>query len=184
MTTEHSTEEPETGPAWLARLTRASQLINLAGVSVAAVLVTMMTGLILLEISLRVFSLSTQITDVWVAYAVAAVTFLSAPWVLEQNSMLKVAIVVQALPRKPRLVAEFFGVTLTLGASIFLIFYQYQTVVKLIQRGTTSADYIPVPLWLPGIVFLVGLCMLSLQLLVRLLRLLVHRESSEDVLSL
>ena len=98
MTTEHSTEEPETGPAWLARLTRASQLINLAGVSVAAVLVTMMTGLILLEISLRVFSLSTQITDVWVAYAVAAVTFLSAPWVLEQNSMLKVAILVQALP--------------------------------------------------------------------------------------
>nr|WP_272209652.1 TRAP transporter small permease subunit [Marinicella sp. W31]MDC2875470.1 TRAP transporter small permease subunit [Marinicella sp. W31] len=172
------------GPVWLQFIAAVSQRANMTAAYVAITIVVLMTGLILLEIGLRAFSLSTHVTDSWVAYAVAAVTFLSMPWVLEQGSMLRVSVVIARLPPAASKVAEFFGIVLSLAAVLFVLSYQWETVGKLIRRGTLSGDYIPVPLWIPALIFLIGLILLALQLLVMLLRLLVLSESSETSLSL
>jgi TRAP-type C4-dicarboxylate transport system permease small subunit len=185
---DQGSSDPNTGgtgtePAWLVRFTVFSSGLNRAAAFVAIILVVLMTGLILLEIGLRAFSHSTHVTDAWVGYGVAAVTFLSMPWVLEQNSMLKVAVLVSRLSSGPRLVVEIVGVTLSLAAIVFLITFQWAAVIKLIHRGTVSQHYIPVPLWLPESVFFAGLVLLALHLVVRLLRLCLLRQNSEDILT-
>lgn len=171
-------------PGWLHGLAWASTALNRIAAVTAAALLVGMTALILVEIVFRFFSHSTYMADVLVGYGVAAITFLAAPWALEDGAMIRVTAVVDHLSGKLRWITEAFALVSAGAIMWFLISYQWASVIKLFQRGSTSQHAIPIPLWVPESFFLAGLVLLLFQIAVRVLRLLAVGHSEEQALNL
>ena len=171
-------------PVWLRRIARVSCRLNRIAAVAAATLLVMMTSLILLEVSLRLFSRSTYMADVLVGYGVAAITFLAAPWALQEGAMIRVSVLTDLMAPGMRRLAEAFTLS-TAGYIIwFLLAYQWKTVTKLFARGSTSQHFIPIPLWITESFFLIGLALLLLHLIVRALRLVAVGHAEERALKL
>lgn len=171
-------------PVWLHAISRLSTALNRAAAVISAGLLVLMTGLILLEVVLRFFSHSTYMADVLVAYGVAAITFLAAPWALEAGSMIRVKVLTDRMSALPRRIAEAFTL-LSAGAILWLLLaYQWKTVLKLWARGSLSQHFIQIPLWIPECFFLAGLALLLFQIVVRGLRLIAVGHSEERAVTL
>ena len=166
-------QPPKVPPGWLSSLGRLSTFLNRTAAAIGAVLLVMMVGLILVEIVLRFFSRSTFMTDVLVGYGVAAVTFLALGYALEEGSMIRINAVTQRLGRTSGFIAELFSIVGATTIAIFLMYFVWRAVDKLWSRGTTSEHYLPIPLWIPEMIFFIGVLLLTFQLLIRLARLLV-----------
>lgn len=173
---------PTSGPASSARLNGVlkrlarglgalSSALNRIAAVVAAILTVMMTVLILVEIAMRMFGRSTFMADALVGYGVAAITFLAAGWAFEHGSMIRVSALTAALSIPLRRACDAFATLSTLALMLFLMSYQWSLVSKLWGRGSVSQHYLPIPLWIPEAIFLTGLALLTLQLVVRALRL-------------
>lgn len=160
--------------AWL------SSLLNRIAALCAAVILAAMTSLILLEIVLRTFGKSTYMADSLVAYGVSSITFLSLSWVLEKGAMLRVSSLTSIMPKWLQVFAHIFATISTLGMALFLINYQWSKVFLHFARGSTSQHYLPIPLWIPESIFLVGLLLLALHLSVRLMQIFSNKISSTD----
>ncbi|WP_119309971.1 TRAP transporter small permease [Cohaesibacter haloalkalitolerans] len=171
-------------PAWLAFISRISSALNLLCAVISAVLIALMTLLIIVEICLRFFSLSTFMADTLVGYGVAATTFLAAAWALEHGAMIRVTALTGVLPSFGKWIAEVFCLVATEAILLFLVQYQWNTVFKYWARGTVGQHYIKIPLWIPESFFLIGLVLLALQVLVRLLRLFAVGHTSERSLKI
>ena len=171
-------------PVWLAILSRISSSLNLFCAVISAIFVSLMTLLIIIEIGLRFFSLSTFMADTLVGYGVAATTFLSAAWALEHGAMIRVTALTNIMRSFAQRVAELFCLVATETIFLFLISYQWHTVHKYWSRGTVGQHYIKIPLWIPESFFLIGLVLLALQICVRLLRILAVGHKSEGSLKI
>lgn len=174
----HRSASPE--PGLLRIVSRLSSYLNRTAAAIAAVILVLMVTLILVEIVLRLFSLSTFMADALVGRGVAAITFLAMGWTLEQGSMIRIQVVTSLLPPRLRGVVAGFAMIATEALVLWLIWYQYRTFARLWARGTTTEHHLPIPLWIPEGIFLVGLCLLALSLLVLFLRLLVHGGDSDS----
>ncbi|MBF9027077.1 TRAP transporter small permease subunit [Rhodobacterales bacterium FZCC0188] len=181
---EHIHPSRTDDPGWLALIARFSSGLNLIAAVLAATFLVLMTSLILLEISMRLFSRSTYMADVLVGYGVAAITFLAAPWALQEGAMIRVSVLTDRMGPRLRWLAEAFTLFCTGYIIWFLMAYQWKTVAKLFLRGSTSEHFIPIPLWIPEGFFLIGLALLLLQIVVRGLRLLVLGHADERALKL
>ena len=159
-----------------------SSRLNALAAAIAAVLLVLMTSLILIEIGLRFYSLSTFMTDVLVAHGLAAITFLAMAWALEKGSMIRVSVLTRRMPRRMRPWAEGFALVCSLAAFAVLFYYQWNLLLRDFARGTTTQHMLPIPLWIPESIFLIGLSLLILQFFVRLLRLLTSGLDDEATL--
>ena len=171
-------------PAWLRGISAVSSKLNYAGMLIAAALIVMMTGLILVEIGMRFFSQSTYMTDVLVAYGVAAVTFIAAPWALEEGAMIRVTALTGRLRGRLRRAAEALVLLVSAGIFGFLINYQWNSVAKLWTRGSVSEHHLPIPLWIPEMILLTGLVLLFFQIVVRALHFAVVGLQEERTLKI
>lgn len=180
----HSHPAVTDDPIWLSRIDALSATLNRAAAIIAATLLVLMTTLILFEISMRFFSRSTYMADVLVSYGVAAITFLAAPWALQEGAMIRVTVLTERMGERLRWASEAF-VLLSVGyITWFLIAYQWKSVSKLFARGSTSQHLIPIPLWIPESFFLIGLCLILFQIIVRTLRLVAVGHAEERALTL
>lgn len=171
-------------PGWVRIIAAFSSRLNRIAAAIAAVLLVLMVGLILIEIVLRFFSRSTFMADALVGHGVAAITFLAVGWALEQGSMIRVSVLTSRLGSVAGFVAEAFSVVLVEMLVLGLMFFQWRAVAKLWKRGSTTEHYLPIPLWLPEAIFFIGLSLLALQLLVRLCRLLATGRATEAQLKI
>ncbi len=168
-------------PGWLRAIGSFSSILNRIAASIAAVILVMMVGLILLEIVLRFFSRSTFMADALVGHGVAATTFLALGWALERGSMIRISVVTRRLRPVARAATEAFAIIATEMLVLGLMYYQWRTVAKLWLRGSVSQHYFPIPLWIPEAILFIGLALLALQLLVKFCRLValgVERDES------
>jgi TRAP-type C4-dicarboxylate transport system permease small subunit len=179
---DSSKRAPE--PQWLKVISITSTTLNKAAAGVSATLLVLMVSLILVEIVMRFFSRSTFMTDVLVGHGVAAITFLALGWALEEGSMIRISAVTQRLGRVSGFLAEAFSIILSQVIVVWLMYFVWRSVAKLWSRGTTSEHYLPIPLWIPETIFFVGLALLSLQLLVKFLRLITIGHSKDQLLKL
>ena len=122
--------------------------------------------------------------DTLVGYGVAATTFLAAAWALEHGAMIRVTALTNLLPTFGKWIAEVFCLISVEAILWFLISYQWHSVCKYWARGTVGQHYIKIPLWIPESFFLIGLVLLSLQVLVRVLRLFAVGHTSERSLTI
>ena len=166
-------------PAWLRPLATLSSWLNVVAAACAAVIVTLMTLLILVEIVLRFFSRSTFMTDSLVAYGVAASIFLALSWTMEKNGMIRVLMLHHAVPKSVQWIFELFCIVSAIAVNAVLMSYVWRQMAKDFVRGTMSGHYYPIPLWIPNAIFVVGLALLMLHMAVRLCRFFVHGVPNE-----
>ena len=171
-------------PKWLSSIAQLSTLMNRAAAVAAAGLLASMVGLILLEIGLRIFSLSTFMADALVGRGVAAITFLALGWTLEQGSMIRIRIVTNRLGFRLRFAFNLFAILATELLVLWLISFQWRTTCKHWIKGTTSEHHLPIPLWIPEGIFLIGFVLLALQLLVLFLRMVTLGQQQEEMLKI
>lgn len=96
-------------------LFRTSHWLNKISFSMAAFLLIYILCHILLEISLRMFGMSTYVLDEFVGYAVATMTFLALGYSLEQGSLIRVNAIIDRIPEYRRWLLDF--VTSTIAAA-------------------------------------------------------------------
>lgn len=180
----HLHPERTDDPGWLRLIAEGSSWLNRIAAVIAAALLVAMTSLILLEICLRLFSKSTYMADVLVGHGVAAITFLAAPWALQEGAMIRVSVLTDRLTGAARWLAEAFCLLTAGYITWFLMAYQWKSVAKLFARGSVSQHYVPIPLWIPEAFFLAGLALMLLQFVVRGLRLVAVGHADERALTL
>lgn len=157
-------------PPWLTPIARTSSALNYAAALAAAIVLAAMAIYVLIEIGLRIFSYSTFMLDTMVGHGVAALTFLAMPWTMEKGAMIRVGYFIKTGGERLRYALELWSSVAALAFLCFIAKYQWATVVKDFQRGTTTQHYVPILNWIPGSIFLCGLVLTILFLVVRLLR--------------
>ncbi len=167
----------------MTRLVRlVDRLSRLAGVVSAVILVGMVVH-ILVEIVLRsFFATSTFVLDEFVGYGVAAMTFLSLGYALNDGALIRVNIVLVRSRGRQRFALEIFSISVTLALTLFIAGYFWRSVARNWTRGAVSESIAEIPLWIPeGLVFL-GMALFAVQLTAYLLRLVAgdHRYVGED----
>ncbi len=131
----------------------------------SAVLLVAMVCHIIVEIVLRsFFATSTFVLDEVVGYGVAAMTFLSLGYALEQGALIRVNVLITRVGGMPRYLLELFCIGVTLAVSGFLVVYIFRGVLRNWNRGAVSESIAEIPLWIPEGLVLVGLALFTVQL--------------------
>lgn len=145
-------------------------LCRIAG-GVAALLLVYILVHIVYEIVLRsVFSTSTFVLDEFVGYAVAAMTFLSLGYALNEGALIRVDLAVSHLTGRIRRWVELAVIAASFSMAGFCAYWVGRDALRNWNRGAVSESIAEVPLWLPvGLVWL-GLVLLMLQLLAYFIR--------------
>lgn len=154
-----------------------SRVLNRVAAGIAVLLILYMFGHIMIEIGLRLFGYSTFILDEYIGYAVAAMIFLGLPYALEKNGLIRVALVLNRLPKAWHWPLELVIATATFLAFGWLSYFWTLNVARSFERGISSNTMAETPLWLPEGAVLLGLCLLCFSLVVRSLKLLSERAS-------
>ena len=118
------------------------------------------------------FATSTFVLDEFVGYGVAAMTFLSLGYALEEDALIRVHLLLGRSPPPARHGLEIIGTGLTLALSLFLISHFWSSVSRNWSRGAVSQSIAEAPLWIPEGLVLLGLVLFALQLCAHLVRLL------------
>jgi len=169
------------------RLIRAVDRLSYAAGVVSAILLIGMVLHILLEIVLRsFFSSSTFVLDEFVGYGVAAMTFLSLGYALNEGALIRVNIVLARTAGRSRIALEIFSVAVTLAMTVFIAVYFWRSFTRNWNRGAVSESIAEVPLWIPEGLVLAGMILFAIQLAAYLLRLIAgdRRIVGEDTESL
>lgn len=146
-------------------LDRLTGLLSRLAALVAGLLLMLMVGHTLLEMTLRAFfGTSTFVLDEFVGYEVAALTMLGLGHALNSGGIIRVNLVTQlAGPRQQRWL-ELAVVVLTFALCVFLCRYYGLAIETAFLRGTRSNTLAATPQWIPMTVFLVGVLVFMLQL--------------------
>ncbi|WP_319536538.1 TRAP transporter small permease [uncultured Vibrio sp.] len=157
-------------------LFRTSNWINKISLSVAAFLIIYILCHILLEISLRLLGMSTYVLDEFVGYAVATMTFLALGYSLEQDSLIRVNVIIDRIPESKRWLLDFATSAIAAVFFSWIGSIWWTTVSRSLMRGTTSQSLAATPLWIPQGLVLIGICILCLTLITRALSLFMYHQ--------
>lgn len=150
---------------------RITTRIATGAAAIAAAIMTLMIGHILLEIVLRsFFDSSTYVLDEFVGYAVASMTFLTLAYALNDGSLIRVNLVLGRLKGKSRRWVEVGSSSLAFVVFAYILFFFFRSWIRNWDRGTVSGSIAEVPLWIPEGIVLIGLAIFVLQLFVYSLR--------------
>ncbi|GED21758.1 TRAP transporter small permease [Halomonas halmophila] len=159
------------------RLGQLASGLARVGAWLGMLLIIYMLGHILLEIGMRLFGRSTFVLDEFIGYSVAAMTFLSLPYALEQGGLIRVSLVLERFPEHLRWPFELFASVSTLLVFGWLAHFWTIAVQRSFARGIVSQTLAETPLWIPQGAVLVGLYLLCLILVARTLRILIQRTT-------
>ncbi|PID39682.1 MAG: C4-dicarboxylate ABC transporter permease [Proteobacteria bacterium] len=161
---------------------KLSSFIAKAAAVFSVAVMFFMTGHVIYEIILRtLFDSSTYVLDEFVGYGVAAMTFLSLGYALEHGALIRVNILLVRLKNNIlRRAVELISVVLTLCLSLFISSYLLKSITRNYERNAVSETIAEVPLWIPEGLVLLGLCILSMQLISYILKILTGRNLIGD----
>jgi TRAP-type C4-dicarboxylate transport system permease small subunit len=140
---------------------------------VSAAIVVAMFLLICLEITMRtLFQTSTHVADELVAYGVGIASFFALGESLETCALIRVGLVIERLNATWRRIFEIFSVVCISLLWMIPVYMFSLSVQRAYVRGYSSDSGFDTPLWIPQLIFLIGLTIFLLHLLSYLLRLL------------
>lgn len=161
----------------MGRLHRATEVVSVLSLSLAAAVLVAMLLHVLTEIVLRaVFSTSTFVLEEFLGYGVAAVTCLSMGYASSRGSLIRVNFVLTRLSLKCRRIVEAVSCLVAVSLVGFLAYFVYLRVARNLARGTVSSTIAQVPAWIPEAIVLAGLIVLCLQLGMRALLMVAAGE--------
>ncbi|MEM9796384.1 MAG: TRAP transporter small permease [Pseudomonadota bacterium] len=98
-------------------------------------------------------------------YGLACATFLALPWTLRTGGHVRVGLVTQRLPARAAFVAELIALTLAATMVAYALTYTVLLAEESHRFGDTSPGIVPIPLWLPQSVMVLGLALLLVALI-------------------
>ena len=139
----------------------------------SAAIIVVIFLLICLEITLRTFfSTSTHFADELVGYGVGIAAFFALGESLESRALIRVGLIIEKLNSTWRRIFEIFSVACIAALWMIPIYMFALGIQRAYARGYTSDSGLDTPLWIPQLIFLIGLTIFLLHLLSYLLRLL------------
>ncbi len=157
------------------RLLRVVELLSAAGAALSGVTFALMTLLILAEILLRTFfDKSTLIASEYSGYTLAAMIYLGLGFSFRQGAHIRITFLRERLKGWALHLLEVgctaIGAILCVLSTVFLL----EMVQTSYHRGATAYTVAETPLWVPQAIILVGLAIMTLQVLAYLLFLLLR----------
>ncbi len=157
------------------RLLRAVEQLSAAGAALSGVTFALMTLLILSEILLRAFFQKSSLNaSEYSGYMLAAMIYLGLGYSFRQGAHIRITFLRERLKGWTLHLLEIscasVGALLCVLSTVFL----GEMVFTSFQRGATAYTVAETPLWIPQAIVLVGLVILTLQVLAYLLFLIVH----------
>lgn len=110
----------------------------------------------------------TQYSVEFSEYLLVLISFASAAWVLRRDRHVRVRLVVDALPPRPRAVLEAVGMALLAGFCAVLVWKGGDMAWTAWHGGDRSSSLVAFPLWIPYSFIPVGGLVLGLEALVRM----------------
>lgn len=155
----------------MAFIDRSMLRIARGAAAIAALILILMIGHILLEIILRsFFDTSTFVLDEFVGYAVASMTFLTLAYALNEGALIRVNLLIGNLQGAPRRWLEIGTSSLVLVLFSYILYFFFKTWKRDWDRNAVSGSIAEVPLWIPEGIVLIGLFLFVLQLLIYTIR--------------
>jgi len=156
------------------RLLRVVELLSATGAVLSGVTFVLMTLLILAEILLRTFfDKSTLIASEYSGYTLAAMIYLGLGFSFRKGAHIRITFLRERLKgwalHLLEVTCAMIGSLLCILSTVFL----WEMVQTSLQRGTTAYTVAETPLWVPQAIILVGLIILTLQMLGYLLFLIM-----------
>jgi TRAP-type C4-dicarboxylate transport system permease small subunit len=149
--------------------------IDQLGAYLAALALSVMSGIVVLEVLLRFFlTQSTLIADEIAAYMLAAMSFCALGYALRTEAHLRIQLVFERLSPALRRRFEIAFVLIGIGSMTVFTWWLYRMVVQSFVLKVDSQSQIETPLWIPQSALVLGSAILILALVSRLLRLLTH----------
>jgi TRAP-type C4-dicarboxylate transport system permease small subunit len=157
------------------RLLRVVELLSAAGAALSGGAFALMTLLILAEILLRTFfDKSTLIASEYSGYTLAAMIYLGLGFSFRQGAHIRITFLRERLKgwalHLLEIACALVGSLLCILSTVFL----WEMVQTSYLRGVTAYTVAETPLWVPQAIVLVGLVIMTLQMVAYLLFLLVH----------
>lgn len=110
-------------------------------------------------------------------YFLAASSFLALAYTLTNGGHIRVNLLLTRLPPRVQLAAEVISLAVCALMSIYVSYYMAKLCLESHEFGDLSPGIVPVSLWIPQSVVLLGLIILSIALVDLLLRTISTRKS-------
>lgn len=155
----------------LIRLDNFSKLLEKIAAGLAAILVVYLLGHIVLEIVCRFFSTSTYVLEQFSSYAMISITFLSLPYGMRTNSLVRVGFIADRITGKALWLLEIWATAATLFIIGTMTYYFWLKILwRDIKYGTLSSGMAAIPMWIPEILPFLSLIIFTFYLLITLLK--------------
>lgn len=159
----------------------ASSMLSKAAAVIAGAILVSMTLLMLTEIVLRgLFGESTFIAEEYVGYGLASFTFLGLAYAMHHDSLLRLDLLIDNIPKGMRNIVIVLGMVLTLGVALILAYAIWESAASNFRFGTVSPTVAETPLWIPEALVVVGLVVFVLQLLLESWALLAGFDKASE----
>ena len=158
----------------LRRALSAIDAICEAAANIAAVVVVLIALLAILDIVLRAFfDFGLTFALEYESYALAIVMFAASGWALRHGAHIRVGLLVNLLPPRGRHWADVAATAFSLGVSGYVSVAIVRYAMSTAERGAVSIQISQTPLIYPQALFAASVCMITLALFARLVRLLI-----------
>lgn len=160
---------------------RSTDALCRASAWLAAITLAVMGLLGMVEILSRWwFNYSLQFAFEYSAYMLAFIMFGGSAWALTEGAHIRVNLIMQPLEPAARRVVDVFGTVFALGISIYLSIASVRFTARTYELGSVSYFPSETPLAWPQTALTFGICLLSLALLARLVRLLIGEATEKE----
>jgi len=144
-------------------LERMLQVLFKLGAWVAGALLVFTAAHTMVEIVARLFfGRSTFSLVEFTGYALAAMTFLSLAQTMRDGSLVRVNVLLKALPAAAQRGLEVVALTGTIALTCFAAWFVWVGIQRNFVRGYASDGMIAVPLWIPPLPMLIGMSLFIL----------------------
>lgn len=169
------------GHSFTCRLSKAASWLSTAGAVISGVVFALMTLLILVEVILRTFfDLSTLVASEYSGYALSAMIYLGLAFSFKEGAHIRITFLNDRIHGLPKFFLEIFchvfiGVLCALSS-----FYMWDMFMLSKARNMTAYTVAETPLYIPQLIVFIGLCLLTFQIIARLLHILLSGPKAID----
>jgi TRAP-type C4-dicarboxylate transport system permease small subunit len=157
------------------RLLRVVSLLSTVGAVLSGTTFVFMTLLILTEVLLRTFfDKSTLIASEYSGYSLAVMIYLGLGFSFRQGAHIRITFLRERLRGWALHIMELLCTSVASLLCLLSTVFLSEMVYTSFQRGTTAYTVAETPLWVPQAIILVGLTILTLQVIAYLLFLVMH----------
>lgn len=147
-----------------------------ASAFLACIFLFMIGALVLAQVIGRMFGVLVPSAIDLAAFSMAASTFLGLAWAFRSGSHIRVLLVLNNIPPRPRRRVEILNLALGTAMTGFVAVQTFKMTWISWEFGDVSIGLVPVPLWIPQSALCLGAGMACLVLVDELIRVIGGRE--------